>query len=138
MIRILPIASECLTKYRVKGLLYASESSTSCQTGASGFVLYRGGLRRFDVPTTQVKFDHRDKSLQRVINLRHRKKGFRMRHKAVRRAVSDSLINQRLLTYFVILSSIDLGSRMKVGSTTLLRSAPGRSCEIICDSTFIH
>jgi hypothetical protein len=36
----------------------------------------------------------------------------------------------------VILSSIDRGSRMKVGRVTRLRSAPGRSCEMICMSTF--
>jgi hypothetical protein len=35
----------------------------------------------------------------------------------------------------VILSSILLGSRMKVGSTTRLKSAPGRSWLMICDST---
>jgi hypothetical protein len=38
-------------------------------------------------------------------------------------------------THFVILSSILLGSRMKVGSTTRLKSAPGRSWLIICDKT---
>ena len=37
--------------------------------------------------------------------------------------------------YFVIRSNIDRGSSMKVGSTTLLRSAPGRSCEMIWEST---
>ena len=37
--------------------------------------------------------------------------------------------------YFVIRSSIDLGSSMNVGSVTLLRSAPGRSCDMICEST---
>lgn len=38
-------------------------------------------------------------------------------------------------TYLVIRSSMDLGSRMNVGNTTRLRSAPGRSCEIMCDRT---
>jgi hypothetical protein len=37
--------------------------------------------------------------------------------------------------YFVILSSIDLSSSMKVGSVTLDRSAPGRSCEMMCERT---
>ena len=37
--------------------------------------------------------------------------------------------------YFVILSSIDLGSRMKVGRVTLLKSAPGRNWEMMWDST---
>jgi hypothetical protein len=36
---------------------------------------------------------------------------------------------------FVIRSSIDLGSSMNVGSVTLLRSAPGRSCDIMWEST---
>ena len=39
------------------------------------------------------------------------------------------------VAYFVILSSIDLGSKMKVGRTTLLKSAPGRSCEMIWERT---
>lgn len=39
------------------------------------------------------------------------------------------------MAYFVILSSILRGSRMKVGSTTLLRSAPGRRFAIMCEST---
>ena len=39
------------------------------------------------------------------------------------------------MIYFVIRSSIDLGSSMNVGSVTLLRSAPGRSCDMICEST---
>jgi hypothetical protein len=33
--------------------------------------------------------------------------------------------------YLVILSSMLRGSRMNVGSTTLLKSAPGRSCEMM-------
>jgi len=37
--------------------------------------------------------------------------------------------------YFVIRSNIDLGSSMKVGSVTLLRSAPGRNCEMMWEST---
>ncbi len=37
--------------------------------------------------------------------------------------------------YFVILSSIDLGSRIKVGNVTRLKSAPGRSCEMMCERT---
>lgn len=40
-----------------------------------------------------------------------------------------------IYTYFVIRSSIDLGSSMKVGRTTLLRSAPGLSWEMMCERT---
>jgi len=38
-------------------------------------------------------------------------------------------------SYFVILSSMLRGSRMNVGKTTLLRSAPGLSWDMICDRT---
>lgn len=37
--------------------------------------------------------------------------------------------------YFVIRSSIDFGSKMNVGRVTLFRSAPGRNCDMICEST---
>lgn len=37
--------------------------------------------------------------------------------------------------HFVILSSIDLGSRMKVGNVTRLKSAPGRSWEMMWERT---
>ena len=43
--------------------------------------------------------------------------------------------HQLLKAYFVILSSMDLGSRMKVGRVTLLRSAPGRNCEMMWERT---
>jgi hypothetical protein len=36
---------------------------------------------------------------------------------------------------FVMRSSIDRGSRIKVGSVTRLKSAPGRSCDMMCEST---
>lgn len=39
------------------------------------------------------------------------------------------------LAHFVILSSIDRGSRMNVGRVTRLRSAPGRNREMMCEST---
>lgn len=39
------------------------------------------------------------------------------------------------IAYFVILSNIDLGSNMKVGKVTLLRSAPGRNWDIMWEST---
>ena len=39
---------------------------------------------------------------------------------------------------FVILSSIDRGSKMNVGRTTLLKSAPGLSWDIIWERTTIY
>ncbi len=44
-------------------------------------------------------------------------------------------VSKRLFTYFVILSSMDRSSRMKVGRVILERSAPGRSWEMIWEST---
>lgn len=38
-------------------------------------------------------------------------------------------------SYFVILSSIDLSSRINVGRVTRDRSAPGRNCEMMCERT---
>ena len=38
-------------------------------------------------------------------------------------------------SYFVILSSIDRSSRMKVGRVILDRSAPGRNCDMMCERT---
>jgi hypothetical protein len=35
----------------------------------------------------------------------------------------------------VIRSNMERGSRMKVGNVTRLRSAPGRSCDMMCEST---
>jgi hypothetical protein len=49
-----------------------------------------------------------------------------MRHEAVV-CQHMPLSHWILLTNFVILSSIDLSSRMNVGNVTLLRSAPGLS-----------
>jgi hypothetical protein len=37
-------------------------------------------------------------------------------------------------THFVMRSSIDRGSRIKVGSVTRLKSAPGRSCDMMWES----
>lgn len=49
---------------------------------------------------------------------------------------SAALGNQKWTKpYFVIRSNMLRGSRMKVGKTTLLRSAPGLSWEMICDKT---
>lgn len=39
------------------------------------------------------------------------------------------------MTYLVIRSSMERGSRINVGSTTRLKSAPGRNCEMMCERT---
>lgn len=87
------------------------------------------------MPTAQVEFHHGYKPLDRVLNSWHWKESLRVRHETAMIAVSSSLIESVESRYFVILSNIDLGSKMKVGKTTLLRSAPGRNCEIMCEST---
>ena len=88
------------------------------------------------MPTAQVELDDRHEALDWVVDVWHWKKSFRVRHEAAL-SISDPapLKCMPLGTYFVIRSSIDRGSRMKVGSVTLLKSAPGRSCEMICDKT---
>lgn len=58
-----------------------------------------------------------------------------MGHEAMDQLVSRLIGAIGVGLYFVILSSIDLGSRMKVGKVTRLKSAPGRSWEMICDRT---
>ena len=85
------------------------------------------------MPATEVELDDRNKSLHRIVHIGHREKGVWVCHEA--EVVRDLVHSQSLLTYFVILSSIDLSSRMKVGRVILERSAPGRSCEMIWEST---
>lgn len=58
-----------------------------------------------------------------------------MRHEAVDGMISCVIGAIGTGEYFVILSSIDLGSRMKVGNVTRLKSAPGRSWEMMCERT---
>lgn len=48
-----------------------------------------------------------------------------------RQLPSNHYVCAFIIAYFVILSSMLFGSRMKVGSVIRLRSAPGRNCEII-------
>lgn len=132
MVWILPIACERLAKYRIQGFLHSSIDIL-----APNFLFQRneGYVRRLDVPSTQVKFNHGYKALDRVLNFWHWKESFRVGHEAAAIMVSSSLVEVVESSYFVILSNIDLGSRMKVGRTTLLRSAPGRNCEMMCERT---
>jgi len=46
-----------------------------------------------------------------------------------------SFLSGRFPSHLVILSSIERGSRMKVGRVTRLRSAPGRSWLMMCERT---
>jgi hypothetical protein len=94
-------------------------------------------LRWFDMPATEVELHHGNETLDRIVNFGHWEQGFGMCHEACygQYIASVGMGPRSYDAYFVILSSILRGSKMKVGSTTLLRSAPGRSWEMICDST---
>lgn len=89
------------------------------------------------MPSAEVEFHHGHKSLEWIINIRHWQQRLRVCHEAInhQNAVYSRHLFGCLITHLVILSSILLGSNMKVGRTTRLRSAPGRSCEMICEST---
>lgn len=99
-----------------------------------------GNVRRLDVPSTQVEFDHGHKSLNRIINSAHGEESIGVGHEA-RRDVSSCRAKRQgskagaISSYLVIRSSMDRGSRMNVGRTTRLKSAPGRSWEMMCDRT---
>lgn len=92
------------------------------------------------MPSTQIKLDHGNKTLDRVFDCGHRKEGIGVCHEARGcRQLSSQFAatagSRELWAYLVMRSSMDLGSRMKVGSTTRLRSAPGRNCEMMCERT---
>ena len=90
------------------------------------------------MPTAQVELGHLDESRNRIFHLRHRQEHLRVRHEAISPCQHSSPSSQNIddHTHFVIRSSILLGSSMNVGSVTRLRSAPGRSCDIMCMRTF--
>lgn len=93
-------------------------------------------VRGLDVPSTEVEFGHCDEALDGVLNLGEREESLRVGHEAVRLSASSrSRILREYSSHFVMRSSIDRGSRMKVGRVTRLRSAPGRSWEMMCEST---
>lgn len=87
------------------------------------------------MPAAQVKLDYGDESLDRIVYLGDREKHFGVAHEAVNRFVNFSmrhyqckgLLSRIPSSYLVIRSSILRGSRINVGRTTLLKSAPGRN-----------
>ena len=87
------------------------------------------------MPAAQVELYDRNKALQRIVNLRHGQEIFWMRHKAMAVVSCAQEGWGCAQTDFVILSSIDRSSRINVGRVTLDRSAPGRSCDMICERT---
>lgn len=103
------------------------------------------------MPTAQVELNNRDESLHRVVYVGDGQKHLWVRHEAAEYQSVHSVpcvafpyfhpwdLGQSfvfikasgLSTHFVMRSSMLRGSRMKVGSTTRLRSAPGRSWEMM-------
>jgi hypothetical protein len=86
------------------------------------------------VPAAQIELGHSYESLHGVFNFGEGEHGLGMCHEAAS-TVSTVLSLYLQTTHFVMRSSIDRGSRMKVGSVTRLRSAPGRSCDMMWEST---
>ena len=130
---IIPVACESLSEYRIEWLLY----STTSQLAPLSNICHQVVLRRLDMPTTEVEFDNRNKSLYRIFDFGQSQKYFRMCHKARPIHQYFAIVLSRSSTNFVIRSSIDRGSRIKVGSVTLLRSAPGRNWDMMCPRTNI-
>lgn len=98
------------------------------------------------MPTTEIELDYGYKALDWVVYRRDVKEHFRVAHEAgvnqqhwtcvwFKTILEKSQAAHDGRTHLVILSSILRGSRMKVGRTTRLKSAPGRSCDMICEST---
>lgn len=89
------------------------------------------------MPTAQIELDNGGESIDGVVDLGNREEHFGVRHEAVAVLAFCCMGQPPTLDrhYFVILSSILRGSKMKVGRTTRLRSAPGRSWEIMWPST---
>ena len=79
------------------------------------------------MPATEVELGYGYETLYGVVNLGDGEHSLGMCHEAAY-SVSALVIQQmQVRTHFVMRSSIDRGSRIKVGSVTRLRSAPGRS-----------
>lgn len=95
------------------------------------------------MPATQIKLDNRNESLDGVVDEWYGEKHFGVAHEAVEvmsafRMCRRFRHSRSRWAYLVIRSSILRGSRMKVGRTTRLRSAPGRRLDMICMSTRKH
>ena len=87
------------------------------------------------MPATEVELGYGYESLYGVVDLGDGEHSLRMCHEAVYAVSALVVQGSPVRTYFVMRSNIDRGSRMKVGSVTRLRSAPGRSWEIMWEST---
>lgn len=88
------------------------------------------------MPATEVELDDREEALGGVIDGGDVQEHLGVTHEAMQvSACTEKYVQIATVTDFVILSSMLRGSRMKVGRTTRLRSAPGRSCEMMWERT---
>jgi hypothetical protein len=87
------------------------------------------------MPTTEVKLDYGDEALDGVVYGWNLKEHFGVAHEAAANKLTSGFHDLDRGIHFVMRSSILRGSRIKVGRTTRLRSAPGRSWEIIWERT---
>lgn len=143
-----PVAREDLAQNRVQRLLdstiaaamtgkLASIPIAALSTiGALRESKSNSNLRWADVPAAEVELYYGYKSFNWVLDLGYWQEHFGMTHKASQQngvvSTPSSLHITKAatpirLTYFVIRSNMLLGSKMKVGRTTRLRSAPGLS-----------
>ena len=109
-------------------------NSSSARDSNVVLIPSKADVRWFDMPAAQVELDNRNETLYWIFDFGHGKKGFRMCHEAIPDR-QISFVTKEWNPYFVIRSSIDLGSKMNVGRVTLFKSAPGRNCDMICEST---
>lgn len=134
---VVPVAGEDLTENGVERLLDASVMLSA--TVLALCLRCVNCIRRLDVPPTEVELGHSDKALDGVLDVGQWQECLGMGHEAVRLSVLFYQgIHRKILSHFVMRSNIDRGSRMKVGRVTRLRSAPGRSCDMMCESTAVH
>lgn len=95
--------------------------------------------RRADMPSSEVELYDAEEALDGVVDGGEVEEHLGMAHETVakreRRWSAREKRRERTESHFVILSSMLLGSRIKVGKTTRLRSAPGRSWEMMWERT---
>lgn len=109
MVRIIPITREYFAENRIQGFLDASTFS-QLPVLLRPMLDYRDLIRRFDMPTTEVKFYHRHKSLDGILNLGHWKESFWMRHETENfRYLSDLRDGEGI----ILRNSFQHGSRLE-------------------------
>ena len=82
MIWIVPIAGERFAQNRIERFLHAPTLDFS-QNSNVLLLSGKANVRWSDMPATQVKLDHRNKTLCWIFDFGHGKKCFRMCHEAI-------------------------------------------------------